>query len=72
MTKLEKQLRERIKFLEEELLKVKAERQLFRDWMVADLKQQIDLLGRSKYWSPNTWIERIAKRFQNLEWWHWS
>lgn len=68
----EKNLRERIKSLEEDLEKVKKERQLFRDWMVADLKQQIDLLGQSKYWSPNTWIERIAKRFQNLEWWHWS
>ena len=71
MRKVERCLRDRIKALEAELSKVKMDREQFRAFMADDMRKMIDLCGKGQHFSSATWIERISKRMQHVEWWYW-
>lgn len=71
MRAVEKRLRERIKNLEDELAKVKADREKFRNHFAQRFRWWIKLIGEKR--TPNmSWlIESDAKVLSEFERWYW-
>lgn len=72
MRKVERRLRDKIKDLELKLSQVEADREKFRQFMVSDLRRNIELCGKNQYLTASSWIERIAVRLQDVERWWWA
>lgn len=71
MRAIEKRLRQRIRELEAELEKVKADRQGFRDAIISNLKKAILIHGQGQYWRMDSLIEILAKQIQARDGWYW-
>lgn len=71
MRAIEKQLRERIKELEEQNAELESDRAIFRNHFAERFRWWIKLLGESK--TPNLrWlIEDDAKAMRNMQLWSW-
>lgn len=71
MRAIEKRLRERIKELEANIKNLEMEQQQWRNWWAQDFRDQINLISKNQYWTPQMWVERLAKRLNNVERWWW-
>ncbi|KKL15422.1 hypothetical protein LCGC14_2505770 [marine sediment metagenome] len=71
MKPIERTLRDRIKFLEEDRKEVYEDRQKFRDYFSAKLGQFIDLQGKGSVVHSGSMIEDLAKLFQRVQWFRW-
>lgn len=71
MRAVEKRLRERIKYLEDKLAKVEADRDGFRESIASNLRQAIRIHGEGHYWNMPGLIETFAKQIAKREWWYW-
>ena len=68
---VERRLRIKIKFLEQELEKTQEDRQKFRDYFSQKLKYFINLTGKNEYALSASMIENLAKFFQTVKWFSW-
>lgn len=71
MRKVERQLRERVKELETELSKVRADRDKFRDYIANKMKWFIEIHGKGQSPAMAYLIEDVAKFFARVECWYW-
>lgn len=68
---VEKQLRERIKYLEARVAEVEADRDVFRDHFSRRFRWWLELLGKSENPSLASLIEADAKQMRMMKWWPW-
>lgn len=71
MRAIEKNLRERIKFLEKELEEVKQDRQKFRDYWAHKIRWFIEIHGKGSHPDMTWLIEDMAKFLARVKWWYW-
>lgn len=71
LTKKLKEAKTRIKELEDELGKVKSDRQIYRDRTVYMLKEIIRMHGANQYWKTDSQIEYIIKTLNKTENFYW-
>lgn len=71
MRKVEKRLRERIKALEVELEKIKAERQQYRQYFIGKLRWFLELHGKGQSPDMSSLIQDFAHFMTTVEsfWW---
>ncbi len=71
MRAVEKRLRQKIKDLEQNLLEVESDRNLFRTFLARNIREAINIHGRSQYWNMVDLIETFAKQIAQVKWWYW-
>ncbi len=71
MRPVERRLRDRIKFLEEDRKEVYEDRQKFRDYFSTKLKWFIDLQGKGSVAHSGSMIENLAKLLQRVQRFSW-
>lgn len=71
MRAIEKRLRGRIKELEQELDKVKKDREQHRTNLVSVFKSAVEIASKGNTWNMLNMIEVLTKKFGNVERWYW-
>lgn len=71
MRKIEKNLRQRLKEKDEEIERLKNDRDKFRYAFIENFKCSVKILGEGKTWNMEYVVKTLAQQLTRFEKWYW-